>query len=69
MVGQHKRHPVVIDEDEVRGREVIGAHLKEQFTRNETVVSMNEMNLCGRKRQSKYLSHSCSLTCGETKEI
>lgn len=45
VVGQHERHPVVIDKDVVRAGEVIGAHLQEKLSRNQTVVSMNEMNL------------------------
>ena len=45
VVGQHERHPVVIDKDEVRGREVVSAHLQEEFARNETIIGMNEMDL------------------------
>ena len=45
VVGQHERHPVVIDKDVVGAGEVIGAHLQEKLSRNQTIVSMNEMNL------------------------
>ena len=45
VVRKHKGYPVVVDEDVIRAREIISAHLKKKFTRNETIVSMNEMNL------------------------
>jgi hypothetical protein len=45
VVGEDKRHPVVVDKDIVGAGEVVGTHLQEELARNETVVGMNEMDL------------------------